>query len=161
MHPVGSSLPSSLQVVVGNSSFSLQLWWEAPSDFSFVELIRRNCVPSEQKVGGRSGGLFTHRQSERMGMHPLSTIGAIESLCCRSKAAGEGAAGFDAKSVTVGLTCCRPRLVGEAIVVSTTISVWGGYNCNGRKWGSWACCLCEGWWGGSWADRGWKRPAVV
>ena len=123
MHPVGSSLPSSLQVVVGNSSFSLQLWWEAPSDFSFVEPIRRNCVPSEQKVGGRSGGLFTHRQSERMGMHPLSTIGAIVSLCCRSKAAGEGAAGFDAKSVTVGLTCCRPRLVGEVIVDSTTISV--------------------------------------
>ena len=32
----GRVLPKSLQVVVGCSSFSIQLWWEAPPRFSMV-----------------------------------------------------------------------------------------------------------------------------
>ena len=74
VHPVGSSLPSSLQVVVGNSSFSLQLWWEAPSGFSFVELRKRNCVPNEQEVGGGVEVSSHTDEASGMGMHPLSIV---------------------------------------------------------------------------------------
>ena len=31
-----SSMPGALQVVVGSSSFSFQLWWEVPSCFCLV-----------------------------------------------------------------------------------------------------------------------------
>ena len=125
MHPVGSSLLISLQVVVGNSNFSLQLWWEAPLGFSFVEPRRRNCVLREQEVGG-GVEVSCADEASGMGMHPLSTVAVVELLCCRSKAAGEGVASFDTKAVAVGLTCYRPGLVGEAIVDSTTISAEEG-----------------------------------
>ena len=59
------------------------------------------------------------------GMHPLSTVAAVKLLCCRLKAAEEGAAGLDAKAVAVGLTCCRLRLVGEATVDSAAIFAEG------------------------------------
>ncbi|RVW26457.1 hypothetical protein CK203_093941 [Vitis vinifera] len=71
VHPVGSSLPSSLQVVVGNSNFSLQLWWEAPSRFLFVESRRRNCVSNEQEVGGGVEVSSHADQASGMRMHPL------------------------------------------------------------------------------------------
>ena len=125
-HRVGSSLPSSLQVVVGNSSFSLHLWWEAPPGFLFVEPRRTNCVPSEQNVGGGVEVSPRADETSGMGIHSLSIVVAMESLCCRSKAAGEGAVGFDTKAVAVGLTCCRPRLVGEATVDSASSSDEGG-----------------------------------
>lgn len=41
VHHVGRILPSSLQVVVGNSNFSLQLWWETLLSFSLMEPRRR------------------------------------------------------------------------------------------------------------------------
>lgn len=74
VHPVGSSLPSSLQVVVGNSNFSLQLWWEAPSRFLFVESRRRNCVSNEQEVGGGVEVSSHADQASGMRMHPLNNV---------------------------------------------------------------------------------------
>ena len=55
----------------------------------------------------------------------MSTVAAVESLCCRSKTVGEGVAGFSAKVVAVGLTCSRLKLVGEATMDFVTISVEG------------------------------------
>lgn len=80
-------------MVVGNSSFSLQLWWEASPGFSFVEPRRRDCVPSEQEVG--AGVEVFSCADDGRGLQPLGPTAAVELLCCRSKVAGEGAAGFD------------------------------------------------------------------
>ena len=125
VHPVGSSLPSSLQLVMGKTSFFLQFWWEALPGFSFVEPRRRNCVASEQEVGGGVEVSSCVDEASGMGMHPLSTVAVVELLCCRSEAAEEGVAGFDAKAVAVGLTSCRLRLVGEATVDSAAIFAEG------------------------------------
>lgn len=57
VHPVGSSLPSSLQVVVGNSNFSLQLWWDAPSIFVCGVEKKKLCA-QRARGWGRSRGFL-------------------------------------------------------------------------------------------------------
>ena len=80
-------------------------------------------MPSEQEVGA-GVGVFSCADDGR-GLQPLGPTAAVELLCCRSKVAGEGAAGFDAKAAAVGLTCCRPKLVREGTVDSIAVSVKG------------------------------------
>ena len=82
-------------------------------------------MPSEQEVGGGVEVSSCVDEASGMGMHPLSTVAVVELLCCRSEAAEEGVAGFDAKAVAVGLTSCRLRLVGEATVDSAAIFAEG------------------------------------
>lgn len=42
--------------------------------------------------------------------------------------ASEGAIGYDAKANAGGLTCCRPKLVGECIVSIVAKAAWGRGN---------------------------------
>ena len=54
----GRSLPASLQLVVGSTCHSIQLWWEARLKFSMV--VPRSCSNGsrspESKVKGDDGG---------------------------------------------------------------------------------------------------------
>ena len=52
----GRSLPASLQLVVGFTCYSIQLWWEVPPKFSMV--VPRSCSNGslESKVRGDDGG---------------------------------------------------------------------------------------------------------
>ncbi|RVW36883.1 hypothetical protein CK203_103174 [Vitis vinifera] len=52
----GRVLPGSLQVVVGSSSFSIQLWWEVSPWFSLVMLRSSNETSELQENSGAVGG---------------------------------------------------------------------------------------------------------
>ena len=67
----GRVLPRSLQVVVGCSSFSIQLWWEAPPRFSMVA-SRSSC-----------SGYFGHEErDDEDGSHTSVGVGKEGQLGC-------------------------------------------------------------------------------
>lgn len=58
----------------------------------------------------------------------MSLVVIVKLLCCKFWVASEGAIGYDAKANAGGLTCCRPKLVGECMVSIVAKAAWGRGN---------------------------------
>lgn len=81
-------MPSSLQVVVGSSSFSIQLWWEAPPCSSLV-MLRSSNEPYEMKE--RSVVVSGPCTNEGVGMELQHLLSTDVDLSCwqRKQLTGE------------------------------------------------------------------------
>ena len=122
----GRSLPASLQLVVGSSSYSIQLWWEVPLKFSMV--VPRSCSnePLELEVkGDKGGGSHTGIGVEKdlfllqTGREGVSNSGGKSghfgesSNCCVQKVVVDGEDfGGGGRGNSVGRRDCLEEIVG-------------------------------------------------
>ena len=122
----GTSLLASLQLVVGSSSYSIQLWWEVPLKFFMV--VPRSCSngsPEMEVRGDVSGGsrtgtcmemdiplLLISREDVSNFGRKSGSFGESSDRCVQKVAAGGEEFGGGGRGSSVGRRDCLDELVG-------------------------------------------------
>ena len=89
---LGRALPGALQVVVGSSSFSFQLWWKVPPCFWLV--VPRRCSSEHGEMEVRADGVGGSGTSTGVGKeaHPLPSVDMDAPCPYTKEKTGEAAA---------------------------------------------------------------------